>query len=179
MTQYAYFDPTVSPSPVIGWFDTVAKQYTNLPPAANLLELTDDQWAAHFSGFWQVVESTTLAAYNPAPVYTLPQQATIALAGTLTIVSTSTPAMNGPYAVDATTQSHIQSEISAIMLDATFADGTTTVVWPDMANPSVDHTFTVAEFTVFARAVGAYVAALYKVINGTLTALPSSSVIVA
>lgn len=47
MPKYAQFDPSVpAPQPVIGWYDTDAFDYPNLPAAANLLELTQEQWDA-------------------------------------------------------------------------------------------------------------------------------------
>ena len=63
------------------------------------------------------------------------------------------------------------------MLNGAFADGGSTVAWPD-ASGTV-HTFSVAEFKAFASGIGAYVAALYKVLNGTLSALPSPTVTIA
>ena len=58
-----------------------------------------------------------------------------------------------------------------------FADGSGTVTWPDMSG--VNHTFTAAEFKLFALAVGGYVAALFKCINGTLTTLPAATATIA
>ena len=47
MTKYARFDHTKpEPQPVTGWYDTEMHNYPNLPAAADLLALTDAQWAA-------------------------------------------------------------------------------------------------------------------------------------
>lgn len=121
-------------------------------------------------------------AYHPPaapPAPTLAQQAATAISAGLTITRSSTPALDATYAVNDTTQSHIQAEMIALLVsgNAAFADGTASVAWPDIAGAT--HAFTIAEFKPFALAVGAYVAALYKVMNGTLTTLPSASVTIA
>jgi hypothetical protein len=68
MTQYAYFDATApAPAPVIGWYDTVAFTYPNLPSTANLLALTAPQWAARLTGQW-AISGGTLVAYTPPAV---------------------------------------------------------------------------------------------------------------
>lgn len=56
MPRYAWFDHTVAdPSPVMGWYDTDALTYPSLPPAADLLAMTNDQWAARLHGHWAIV----------------------------------------------------------------------------------------------------------------------------
>lgn len=114
-----------------------------------------------------------VAAYA-APVLTVPQQAAALLAGTVTVTSASTPSLNGTYTITATDQAHLQAEISSIMLNGTFADGTSTVEWPDTANPPVNHAFNVTQFKTFAIAIGSFVAACAKCINGVSTTLPSN-----
>ena len=108
-----------------------------------------------------------------APVLTLAQRAWVAMAAGLTITSTGTPALSGVYTVDITAQV-ITSQVTSILLNGTFADGTGSVAWPDTSGAL--HTFTIAQFKVFATAVAAYVAALFKAINGISTTLPSGSV---
>lgn len=184
MPQFAQYNPAVpAPSKVIGWYDTDEDNYPNLPASSNLLEVTADQYAGRMVNpdGWAVSEGALVAFAPPPPVLTLAQQATVALAAGFTITSASTPVLNGTFAVDDEVQSHIQAEVTAIMLSGltgtpAFADGTATVDWPDLAVPPVNHTMTVAEFKIFAGTIGAYVAALFKVKNGTLTALPPASV---
>jgi hypothetical protein len=126
--------------------------------------------AAETGGTW------TFAA-PVAPTLTLVQQAENAIGAGLAITSTSTPALNGNYATDPNTQSHIQSEMLSVIVNSTFADGTTSVAWPDITGAV--RTFSVAEFKALALAIGAYVAALYKVANGTSTTLPAATAIIA
>jgi hypothetical protein len=103
------------------------------------------------------------------------QQATIALYGSLTVTSTATPALSGIYAIDSTATDHIQAEMIALFASngTAFADGTASVVWPDISGAT--HSFTITQFQAFAQAIGAYVAALYKVLNGTLVTLPTAT----
>ncbi|MDR3736024.1 MAG: hypothetical protein P4L10_10875 [Acidobacteriaceae bacterium] len=65
MTQYAYFDSTISaPSPVVSWPDTEFLPLVNMPPAADLLALTPAQWDARMTGLW-AVSNGALVAYTP------------------------------------------------------------------------------------------------------------------
>ena len=68
MTQYAAFDSTQpDPKPVTGWYDTGFATYPNLPVAANLLAMTQAQWAARLTGAWAVSGGTLVAYTPPAP----------------------------------------------------------------------------------------------------------------
>jgi len=179
--QYAYYlSNSTSPSQVRGWYDNTTTTYTNMPDDSDLYLLNAVQWDARFpnTSEWAINTTTdpiTLETYNPAPpALSLSEQAQIALSNGVTITSSSTSSLNGTYDCGSATQDHIQSEILSIILNGSFADGTTTVLWLDMANTS--HTYNVVEFKSFAGAIGQYVAALFKVIQGTLTSLPASTV---
>lgn len=68
MPKYAHFDSTVAaPSPVIGWFDSDTFKYTCLPAVADLLEISDAQWAARLAdpNGW-AVNAGVLVAYTPS-----------------------------------------------------------------------------------------------------------------
>lgn len=104
---------------------------------------------------------------------TIQKQAAALLGKGLTISSMSMRPLNGTYPVDSATQNHMQSEIISIMLSGSFADGSPLVSWPDTSGNN--HAFSVAQFKAFALAVGAYVAGLYKVINGSSTTIPAST----
>jgi hypothetical protein len=70
MPKFAYFDHTdPAPQRVRGWYDTDARDYPNLPNAANLLQLTDEQWANRMkdpSGF-AVNNGVLIAKPTPKP----------------------------------------------------------------------------------------------------------------
>jgi hypothetical protein len=97
----------------------------------------------------------------------------------LAITSTSTPALDGTYACDATAQAHMMAEMIALLNSsgASFADGTNSIVWPNITGSL--HTWAPAQFQPLALAIGAYVSALYKCINGVLATLPPAAVTIA
>lgn len=130
-------------------------------------------WTANLqNGSW------VFSAPPAPPPPSLPAQAAEMLAAGLHMTWTSLPNLSGTYSCSAEIQSHIQAELWAILLNGKFADGTDTVVWPDINNrPETNRTFPSADtFKVFATAVAAFVAGAAKVINGTSTTLPSADV---
>lgn len=105
----------------------------------------------------------------------LQQQAQAMLAAGCQVVSSGTPALSGTYPTDAASQAHINAEATSILLNGTFTDGTSSIVWLDVAGDP--HTFSIAQFKTLATALAAYVTACLKVINGqstTLSAQPST-----
>ena len=106
-----------------------------------------------------------------------PNPAAAAIAAGLTVTSTGTPSLNGTYACDSNTTADINAEITSIMLNATFADGTTSLAWPDTSLAL--HTFNVTQFKAFATALAAFVSGVRKYAMGINSSLPSSSVTIA
>lgn len=106
---------------------------------------------------------------------TLSQQAAALLSVGLTIISTATTSLNGIYAVDATSIGYVNSELNSILLNATFADGTTTIEWPDTSDAL--HACNVPQFKTLAAALGAFVSGARKCILGASGAtLPAATV---
>jgi len=70
----------------------------------------------------------------------------------ITITSTATPALNGTYSLTPAMVAGIQGQVAAVALNATFADGSAALSWPDASNAM--HSFDVAQFKTFAQAVG-------------------------
>jgi hypothetical protein len=164
MTVYAYFDHTAdSPSPVLGWFDTVAQHYPNLPDEADLLELTEGEKSARFDGGgWAVADGRHLVQYFPVPVLTLAQQADQALAERLAagivITSTSNPDLDATYALDPTSTAQIfQIGLYASQFGV-FPSGGGVVMYPEIR--SLPRLFTIQQFIAFLRAVAPLVSAL-------------------
>lgn len=123
---------------------------------------------------WTATESGGAWAFSApaAPASpTLAQQAAALLAAGCAITSTSTPTLSGTYACDTLSQQHVQAEVTSILLNGTFADGTTSAVWLDAAD--APHTFTIAEFKALATALAAFVSGCLKVVNGQSTTLPT------
>lgn len=142
-----------------------------LPPGA--VECTQTQ----YEGDYVLVAGAITPVASPTAAQLLAASAQAAIGAGLAITSEATPALDGTYAVDATAQQHVMAEITSIVLNGTFADGSATVDWLDAAGGS--HTFTIAQFKTFAAAISAYVAALIKCMNGQLTALPATSATIA
>ena len=118
-------------------------------------------------------DGTNFAAPTPPPPPSLAQQAVAMLAAGCQITSTGTPALNATYPCDPTTQADIQAELISLMLNNTFTNGTTTLLWLDATN--TPRAFSVAAFKAFATAVGTFVGAL-KIIAATNSGtLPSAT----
>jgi hypothetical protein len=99
-----------------------------------------------------------LAAHNPAKVP--PSQSyAAALAAGCQIVSTSTPTLNGTYALDPQTLSNVTSEQVYIATAGKFTNGQTTRAWADATGAF--HVFpSPTSFTTFAEAIAQYVDSL-------------------
>ena len=149
-----------------------------LPPGA--VACTEAQ--AEAAGPWSTIVGGALVVGAPpsAPAPTLAQQAALALSAGLTLTSPTLGLVSVPFDVRTDSQAHVNAEVTSLLLNATFADGGATVSWPDLLVPSpAQHVWSVTQFKMFATAHAAYVASLYKVINGTLTALPAAAVTIA
>ncbi len=140
--------------------------------------VSDATYAALFEA--QAAGSTIGSDSNGNPISIAPtaptnaQLAQTAVASGITITSTATPALNGTYACDANTTAEINAEVTSIILNGTFTDGTSTLAWPDVSN--VSHSFTVAQFKTFATAVAAFVTGVNKYARGVASSLPSITV---
>ena len=179
MPQYAQFDSTkTAPVPVSGWIDTDNFPLGTMPAASNLLLLTEAQWAERMNEVWAVSGGALVSYIPPPPALTaaqqLAQQAAALIAGGLAVTSTATAALSGTYAADTTTISYVNSELNSILLNGTFADGTSTVEWPDSSGTL--HAFDVAQFKTLAAALGAFVAGIRKCMIGVAGAtLPAAT----
>lgn len=103
--QYARFDHTQpAPRPVIGWYDTGLVDYGDtLPDAADLLEVTAEQWAARVEQLWAVDANGALVAGTPPPLSPA-DQATVEemtrIGQGIAATSTGTPAASATYPLD-------------------------------------------------------------------------------
>ena len=180
MPKYAQFDRSLAaPSPVIGWYNTDARAYPNLPPMTDLVEVPADIWGAHYANTnGYAVSAGVLVPYTPPPpVLTLAQQAanaavsglTIALSGTITLAATLFP-------TDTKTQKAIES-MNAMARAGVLPLGSTTYPMIDAAGTW--HHFTASQYQAVAGAIAAYVAACDLIAAGNpmnATALPSSTI---
>ena len=124
------------------------------------------------------LQAVLTGQYPPGWPPTLAQKAMALLAAGLTITSPAIGLTSVAFAADADTQAHVNAEVTSILLNGTFADGTATVMWADMTGTA--HAIpSVAAFKPFASAIAAFVAGVMKCILGISTTLPASVVVIA
>ena len=181
MPRYASFNFIEDPAPVTGWYDTTKRSYPSLPDLRNLLELTDDEWAAsrqNPSG-WAVANGTHIVAYTPSvPVA---EQAQMLLAAALdagiAITSGSLPSVNATYALDSISTAQIFQIGTFANSFGLFPNGTSQQMYPDISG--IPHTFTIPVFVSFLQAVAALVSNLQAqtaiMTNGGIPSWPSQS----
>lgn len=103
MPKYANYDHTAAaPQPVLGYYDTDFTTYPNLPPAADLFEMTDEQWNAR-SLSPSVIDNGEIVVLPPPPL-TPQQEADAELArrraNGIAITSKSDQTDNATYPLD-------------------------------------------------------------------------------
>ena len=140
-----------------------------LPPGAVIC--TQEQYATAQS--WDISSGKPVAIPPPTP--SISQQAQAALSAGLTITSTSTPSLNGLYAVDSTAQARITSVQTYIQANGKFPGSNTTMAWVQMNGTPVVFPST-EEFQAFGTAVANYVWDLDEIILTNSGSLPPASV---
>jgi hypothetical protein len=93
--------------------------------------------------------------------------------GGLAVSSTSTPSLDGTYAVAGQLQAALQAEINAVALNGSFADGSATLDWPDIEK--VLHAFDVTQFRALAAALANFVVLCTLYGMGISTTAPTNS----
>ena len=181
MAYLAQYDPaTPAPAKVIGWYNTSKRIYPNLPPATNLLEISEVEWDGHYANpnGWAVSAGALVQYTPPPPVLTLAQQAanaaisgiTITLSGTMTLAATRFP-------TDAATQRKLAAVITALVATGDFPSGM--LSYPMIDATGTWHTFTIAQYKAVAAAVASFVSACDLISDGNplgATELPADIV---
>lgn len=143
MPKYAAYDTTVPAlSPVIGWYDTDAIKYPNLPSQDSLLLLTDDQWAIRMSGIW-AVSNGALVPYTPSVVVTPASTLQSKMAAGIAVTCDSNSALNAIYALDTTTMNQIGAVARDFAAGLGLPGGLTVFTYPDLGG--TPRTFTGAQ----------------------------------
>ena len=120
----------------------------------------------------------TFSAPPAPPAPTLAQQAAAAIAAGLTITSTSTPALNGTYAVASGVpfgREDIGTEAQFVSTFSEFTNGTTTLDWPLIDGKTFVTFPTTASFMAFAKAAAQFYAACKAVAATGAGSLPAAS----
>jgi hypothetical protein len=117
--------------------------------------------------------------YSPPPSYTPAQQAQMALDAGINLTSSSTPALDGTYAVNQSAISNLSAVTLYIVVNGTFPSGSDTMLWQDTSAemhefPDVDL------FKEFASAIADYVSqvTLYRDSNGAYGVLESPNLVI-
>ncbi|MDB5849780.1 MAG: hypothetical protein JWP29_3532 [Rhodoferax sp.] len=68
MPKFVRYDHNApAPAPALGWYDTDLVAYPSMPPSADLLQLTDQDWAHHMQGGHWGVSGHTLVSMDAGP----------------------------------------------------------------------------------------------------------------
>jgi hypothetical protein len=153
----AYIDQYYKDSSGVVHFLSAQDQANAGSPLWSGRPLPDPSWTA-------ITSAQAMAIANPPPTAAQKAFATAAQGMTISVGGAS-----ATYAIDADHLTEVMAEQISILTAQTFADGSTTVDWPDLAGAT--HAMTMVQFTAFARAMGAYVSALKK---GNTPAAPAA-----
>ena len=160
-----------------GFYDSEIN--VNMP--ADVVSVTDtvynDLLAAQESGNRIKPDANGNPVSVPPPPPTPAQQAAAIISGGLHVTSTGTSSLNGTYATDGNTTAEINAEITSLLLNGTFTDGTQTIQWPDIAG--APHAFNVAQFKTLATAIGVFVTGGNQYARGLIGSLPATSATIA
>lgn len=121
---------------------------------------TTEEMTAAFPGYEDAVAAAELAT-----------EAQALLDAGLGIIS-SDASLIGTYPCDPATQQDVSAEVTSILLNSVFTDGTTSLPWPDIGGAL--HNFDVDHFKNYATAVASFVTGCTRVIKGQSTTLPPS-----
>lgn len=98
----------------------------------------------------------------------------------LAVTSTSTSSLNGTYACDSLTQQAMQAECNAMLLSGesdTFADGSTSLNWPDKSGAT--HAFNPTQFHNLVVAISNFVVGCFQYGHGVTSTPPATSATIA
>lgn len=127
----------------------------------------------YVASIWKADGSPVPSAYA-APAVTPQDKFSSAIVAGVTLTWSSSTSLNGLWDADDQTQHELNSEIVSILLNGVFTNGQSTRVWLDYNYGA--HTFTVAQFKLFATAIGGYVDNLYNVLLGAR--MPSANLMI-
>jgi hypothetical protein len=178
MPQYAEIDTRITPiSPVVGWYDTDAFAYGNLPNWASLVQLTPTQWSGRQNlQNWGVDQDGNLVPYTPTPpVLSISQAAVIASSAGLTISISGAINLDPTlFPIDPQTQSRLNAVVTAVAATGMFPGGTLT--YPMLDSAGSWHLFTISQYLQVASAIASHVSTLYLIADGNpfgATTLPT------
>ena len=157
MPKYASYDHTAPPPQLVtGYYDTDAIDYPALPDAADLFEMTEEQWAARVAEPCAIDNGEFVVLPPPPP--TSDQELGTRKAAGIAITCTSNPAIDATYALDDRSVAVIGSVARDVASGLDFPAGATTYDYPDL--DGTPHTFNESQFVEFYKAARDLVNAL-------------------
>ena len=159
------------------WIANVCNVFGDDAAAAMLTEKLAENQAAYAAATDQRPASVRNAPPAPTAEQLAAAAYTAAMGAGCQIVSTSTPALNGTYALDAQSIADVMSEVQFIGAFSEFSNGATTLVWP-VAGGAVTFPSTAAAMSVF-KAIAQYVTAWKQYAAGVTSAAPTQPVTIA
>ena len=144
--------------------------YVPVTDAAYVAWLDGENQPTHIASEAELFDVLTEISQSPGTLGSVAQQAQRMLTGsTVTVSSSTTPALNGTYAVNPNEMLNITGLQAGVAAGA-LSSG---VTYTDASN--VEHSFTGPQFTTFATAYLNYVVALTRCARGNLEALPPAT----
>lgn len=179
MPRLARFDSTITdgPSPVLGWLDTDLVHYPSPPADADLLAMTDAQWAGRMEGLW-AVEGGALVSYTPPPPppLTPAQEAGAIINQPVTVHCVTHADLDAVYANNTASRQAMILVASQINAGLGLPGGGQTFNWPDA--DGTQRAWPEAEFVAFASAVAHFVYACTQTAGGFADVVPSNTLVV-
>jgi hypothetical protein len=174
MTMYAYYNPSVpSPSPVIGFIDTVVTPNFPLPAQDSIFELTPEQFGVRLNGHY-AIDNGAFVAYKP-PV-SIATQALVATSQGVKV--TFAGVLDGvTFPIDQATQTRMQSILLLLQRRGTFPGKLTTYPLMDITNTPWQ--LTVSQYEEVATQILEYASSVDLIFNGNplkATELPEPSI---
>jgi len=172
MTTYGRYDPTISPSPITGVFDTRVMPLELMPPETELIVMNDDQLMERPSDEWAVQNGQLVPYTPPPPVLTLAQQAQKMLTTGIAITSASSPSLDATYGCDDATYGKDTGILSGLTAGLTPPGGQ--IVRTDTTG--APHQFTADRFKALCQAKWNFIQELETIIGSNAGTLPAQPV---
>jgi hypothetical protein len=162
------------------WYWVVAGSTTQVWCSARMayVPVTDTTYASWLASGYT---PSTVASEDDLVVLMQEQWEPLANAAGVIVTSTSTPTINGTYAIDASARTFIYDLAYDVANGGSLPGGGTTFDYPDING--IQHAFSATNFSNFAAAIESFIAARLAAytasIKGTPTPLPPNTLTIA
>lgn len=168
MPKFIRFDPNGSAPIMAAWYDTDFAEYPDLPPPAEMREMTDAEWDTRLDTPY-VTSTGVLVAAPPLvipPAAAAANELATCKGNGIAITCTSSAAINATYALDDLTMAQVGSVARDVSSGLGFPNDAPTFTYPDIT--SAPHTFNETQF------IG-----LYKAMRNLVSTLTTQAAVLA